>query len=90
MAQRRVKELEQQLVNKTQGNEKERSDHQPRNSTAVSSSGRDNLRNNTNHPKEMEIDDILQIISTTMATLKSFESRYKKQGNSQMTHSDEW
>ena len=33
--------------------------------------------NQTEQPNPMEINDLLQVISTTMATLKDFESRYK-------------
>ena len=51
-----------------------------KNLETVPSNGRDNLTtNNENYrnPNVMEVDDILQIISTTMARLKSFESRYR-------------
>ena len=79
----KMKEMEKQLANKYPRNEHEH-EQSPKNLTEVSSSGRDHLEINniiTNNSKEMEIEDILQIINTTMDTLKSFEGRYKKQGN---------
>ena len=84
----RIKELERQLSDKEQTKSTEKV--QPKNVTVVPSSGRDHLEANnqtSRDNREMEIDDILQIISTTMATLKSFESRYKKQGGTSTTPS---
>ena len=74
MKDRRIKELEQQLANKEKENET-RNDHPKNLSTVlVSNKDRSEINQTTN---EIQVDDILQIISTTMATLKDFENRYK-------------
>ena len=82
--QDRIKELEQQIANKEQEYDNEKRTQLPKNSRVVPSSGRDNSETNnktTSNNNAIEIDDILQIISTTMATLRNFENHYKKQGN---------
>ena len=83
----RIKELENELANQREIDTRTRITHNQ--SKNLEPSPRDqegNLTNpgsagkSTNHieqPNPMEINDLLQVISTTMATLKDFESRYK-------------
>ena len=82
--QDRIKELEQQIANKEQEYDNEKRTQLPKKSRVAPSSVRDNSETNnktTCNNNAIEIDDILQIISTTMATLRNFENHYKKQGN---------
>ena len=57
-----------------------------KNGEAVPSNGRDAnqapAQNNT-----MDINDILNVISTTIQTLSNFENRYKNQGDTTTIHS---
>ena len=74
----KIKSLEQQLSNQQQGNNYvEIEQPLPKNISAVPSSGRDDRKANNNTNNKEQINDILQIISTTMATLKDFENRYR-------------
>ena len=76
----RIKELEHQLANKERKDENTTITEQSKNLETVPSNGRDNsitYITNNQTPNEMEVNDILQIISTTMAALKRLENRYK-------------
>ena len=86
---KRIKELENELARK-EGNNNNRN-NQPKNLQVPPRNGggeysnlipNREMENQQNISPErqtdpIEINDILQIISTTMATLKDFESRYK-------------
>ena len=75
----RIKKLEHQLADKEQTEKNTTTRPLPsKNLEAVPSSGRDDtIANSVNNPIPNEVEDILQIINTTMATLKSFENRYR-------------
>ena len=86
--QQRIKQLEDQLARQNRNNEgSTMSENLP--STSHSSGGDTNSNPSTSRPTEthqnnqtgpvnpIELNDILQIISTTMATLKDFENRCK-------------
>ena len=88
--QDRIKELEQELARKNQSeNNAGRSNNQSKNLQTAPRNGGGNMTTgstNTGTPEHhrnneqvspMEVHDILQVISTTMATLKDFESRYR-------------
>ena len=78
--QGRINELEEQLARKEHNNntvnQSKNSQTAPRNSGGDMST-RQTTAGTPESPRENEIHDILQVISTTMATLKDFESRYK-------------
>ena len=79
--QDRIKELEQQIANKEQEYDNEKRTQLPKNSRVVPSSGRDNSETNnktTSNNNAIEIDDILQIISTTMANTKKLRKSLQK------------
>ena len=58
-----------------------------KNGEAVPSNGRDanqaQAQNNT-----MDINDILNVISTTIQTLRNFKNRYKNQGDATTIHAE--
>ena len=77
-----IKLLKQKLNNKQHNNNRDQTGQQPTNLMGVPSNGRDITETENN----LEISDILYIISTIMATLKQFESRYKERDGTTMTH----
>ena len=75
-----IEQLKQQFANTQMNN-------QPaKNGVAVPSSGRDTNQTQAQN-NAMDINDILNVISTTMQTLRNFENRYKNQGGTATTHS---
>ena len=85
--QQRINHLEEQLAKQNRNNE---GNNESKNLQSTSRKGGGEMHNNpsTSRPTEtqinqngqvnpMELNDILQIISTTMATLKDFENRCK-------------
>ena len=72
-----IAQIKQLLFDKQQNKTNESYDQQPKNELAVPSNGRDATTetSSTNNP---EVNSILDMISTTMATLREFEKRYKK------------